>query len=86
MTLAAWKRCVLASVLAVSVAVLPVAVPLEAQQRDTPPTDTRAADTQDEDFPWGLLGLLGLIGLAGLKRRPVEHRLKEESVSAYNRR
>jgi len=86
MTRAAWKKCVLASVLAVSVAVLPVAVPLEAQQRNTPPTDTRAADTQDEDFPWGLLGLLGLIGLAGLKRRPVERRLNDESVSAYNRR
>ena len=29
-----------------------------------PATDTAAvADTEDRDFPWGLLGLLGLLGL-----------------------
>ena len=25
--------------------------------------------TDDNDFPWGLLGLFGLLGLAGLRRR-----------------
>jgi MYXO-CTERM domain-containing protein len=61
-------------VLAVSVTVLPIAAPLEAQQPGTPRPETRAVDTDDNDFPWGLLGLLGLLGLAGLRRHPVVDR------------
>lgn len=70
MTLGTWQRFVMASVLTVSVMVLPRAAPLDAQQPGAPPTETRHVDTDDTDFPWGLLGLLGLIGLAGLKKRP----------------
>jgi MYXO-CTERM domain-containing protein len=67
---AAWKKVVMAGVLSVSVAVLPLVPPLDAQQPGTPPmTDRRPVDT-DDDFPWGLLGLLGLLGLTGLRRRP----------------
>jgi MYXO-CTERM domain-containing protein len=72
MKVGTWKKFVQAGVLAVSLAVLPIATPIGAQQRDTaPPMETRSVDTQDENtFPWGLLGLLGLLGLTGLKRRP----------------
>jgi hypothetical protein len=68
MTRAIWRRFVLASLLAVSVAVLPIAAPIAAQQLSTlPPERTRAVD-------WHLLGLLGLLGLAGLSKRPGEYR------------
>ena len=69
MKLAVWKRVVVAGVLGVSMAVLPLGSPLEAQQPGTPTTDRRVVD-RDDDFAWGLLGLLGLLGLAGLRGRP----------------
>jgi MYXO-CTERM domain-containing protein len=55
-------------VLAVSVAVLPMAAPLEAQQPGPVQRDVRATQTDATGLPWGLLGLLGLFGLAGLRR------------------
>ena len=71
MKLTVWKRIVMAGVLSVSMAMLPLISPLDAQQPGTPPTTTerRTVDTEN-DFPWGLLGLLGLLGLVGLRRQP----------------
>ena len=78
---AAWKRVIMAGMLALSIAVLPIAAPLQAQQPGTPRTDTRAVDTDDDDFPWGIFGLLGLIGLAGLRRRPVARPIANDPTS-----
>lgn len=65
------------SLLALSLAILPSALPASAQT--TAPTDTTTTtpgttntvntDNTDDGFDWGWLGLLGLIGLAGLKGR-----------------
>jgi MYXO-CTERM domain-containing protein len=41
------------------------------------------AQTEENDFPWGVLGLLGLSGLAGLRRREEPRRL--ETVDASRR-
>ena len=73
MKLAAWKEVVMAVVLAMSMVILPLAPSIDAQQR-SPITEPRAVDTDDDGFPWSLLGLLGLIGLAGLRRHPVVDR------------
>lgn len=35
--------------------------------------DDRRGESDDDDFPWGLLGLLGLAGLLGLKRKDRDH-------------
>lgn len=83
MKVATWKTWMRAGVLAVSLAILPLTIPTEAQQRDPIPTETRRMDTQNErGFPWGLLGLTGLLGLSGLKRRPpmVERRRVDDPV------
>ena len=67
-----WAR---ASVLALSLVVLPVTAPLSAQTPTPAPTtprvDTRVETRVERDYTglWGLLGLLGLAGLAG-RRRP----------------
>ena len=55
-------------VLAVSVAVLPLVVPLEAQQPGPVQREITKTQTDVTGFPWGLLGLVGLLGLAGLRR------------------
>jgi hypothetical protein len=71
-----------ASVLALSLAVLPSTLSASAQTGapdatgTQTETQTQAVDA-DRDFDWGWLGLLGLIGLAGLAKRP------RESVTAY---
>ena len=80
MSFTVWRRLVMVGVLALSLAVLPLAVPIDAQLRDTRTTDMRAADTDEHDFPWGVLGVLGLLGLAGLKCRPagVERRSADD--------
>jgi hypothetical protein len=61
-----------AGALAMSLAVLPSALPAAAQTTEAPGNapvfETEAAE-EDNDFDWGLLGLLGLLGLAGLKGR-----------------
>ena len=63
-----------ASVIAASLAILPLTVSVQAQTdnnaADTNTQTTGQADTantyDDNNFDWGWLGLLGLAGLAGL--------------------
>lgn len=73
-----------AGALAVSLAILPSALPASAQINadptapgDTVTTGDRVNTTDnnrnDDGFDWGWLGLLGLIGLAGLKGRDRDH-------------
>ncbi|HBY77614.1 MAG TPA: hypothetical protein DEG47_11595 [Cyanobacteria bacterium UBA11148] len=65
-----------AGVLATSLSILPLAVPVHAQ--DTAPRTYVEPDGEvesveaEDDFDWGWLGLLGLAGLAGLagRKRP----------------
>ncbi|XHX81146.1 MAG: WGxxGxxG family protein [Stenomitos frigidus ULC029] len=59
---------------ALSLAVLPLALPASAQTgTDTAPGATSNQQVEsareDDGFDWGWLGLLGLIGLAGLTRK-----------------
>ena len=67
--------CARASVLALSLLVLPITAPLSAQTTTpvptTPRTETRVETRVERDYTglWGLLGLLGLTGLMG-RRRP----------------
>ncbi|WP_009632291.1 WGxxGxxG family protein [Synechocystis sp. PCC 7509] len=78
-----------ASAIGLSLAVLPLSLPVSAQT-ETAPGTTTAPDTTttapidgtnnveqgDRDFDWGWLGLIGLAGLAGLSG-------KKETVTAY---
>ncbi|MBL1177060.1 WGxxGxxG family protein [Pantanalinema sp. GBBB05] len=66
------KKIVGASVIAVSLATLPMAVPAIAQTDTNAPTldTTPLQETKDDNNNWGWLGLLGLIGLANLLRKP----------------
>ena len=61
-----------ASVLALSLLVLPITTPLSAQTPTpapmTPRAETRVETRVERDYT-GLWGLLGLLGLAGLARR-----------------
>jgi len=63
--------CVRASILALSLWVLPITTPLSAQTPTPAPTTPRVETRVERDYTglWGLLGLLGLAGLAG-RRRP----------------
>ncbi|HEY9812010.1 MAG TPA: WGxxGxxG family protein [Candidatus Sericytochromatia bacterium] len=89
-----------ASVLAASVAVVPLNLPASAQSNTgsntTTDTTTTTAPTQgvdntstDDGFDWGWLGLLGLGGLAGLLGRkhqePVAYRDPNEVGSTTYR-
>ncbi|HAG83099.1 MAG TPA: hypothetical protein DCL61_18535 [Cyanobacteria bacterium UBA12227] len=65
-----------AGVIAVSLTVLPLTKPAQAQDNapqtyTQPDGDVEAYETEN-DFDWGWLGLLGLAGLAGLagRKRP----------------
>lgn len=73
-----------ASVLAVSLSVLPSALPAAAQTDAAPGGTTTTAPTataeNDRDFDWGWLGLLGLLGLAGLTKKP-EARYSDPEVA-----
>ena len=63
--------CARASVLALSLLVLPITTPLSAQTTTPTPTTPRVetrVETQVERDYTGLWGLLGLLGLAGLMR------------------
>ncbi len=74
-----------ASAIGLSLAILPLSLPVSAQS-DTAPGTTTAPDTTtttpvqgtdnvntgDRDFDWGWLGLIGLAGLAGLSRKHEE--------------
>jgi len=60
-----------ATLLSLSLAVVPLALPGHAQEAGDTTTTTQ---TQDRDFDWGWLGLLGLIGLAGFAgKRSADH-------------
>lgn len=83
MKLSTLSKTVGASVLALSLAVLPSALPVSAQTNDTSPAPgttegggqmqgTDSAETGDRDFDWGWLGLIGLAGLAGLSGKREE--------------
>ncbi len=69
-----FTKALSASILTLSMALLPLSVPAFAQNTTTgtgdsgnnaTTSDTRT--TNDRDFDWGWLGLLGLFGLAGLR-------------------
>lgn len=73
-----------ASLIAASLAVVPLNLPASAQtQNDATNNGTSTQQTGDvadtnDDFDWGwlgLLGLAGLAGLAGLKRKDNVHRV-----------
>lgn len=74
-----------ASVIAASLAVMPLSLPVSAQNADpNAPTTTQTSpesnaptldttpfqETKNDNNNWGWLGLLGLIGLANLFRQP----------------
>ncbi len=72
-----------ASVLAASIAILPLSLPASAQTNTQPNTTTEDntgltvdttpfQETKNDNNNWGWLGLLGLIGLANLFRKPKE--------------
>ena len=65
-----WRSWLITGVLAMHVAVLPIAAPLEAQQPGPVQREVRETHPRVQSFPWGLIGLLGLLGLAGLRRPP----------------
>ena len=70
MTLATIRHYARASVLALSLTVLPL-TPIALAQTPTPTPETRVetrSDERDNTGLWGLLGLLGLAGLMGLRR------------------
>ncbi|MUL38297.1 WGxxGxxG family protein [Gloeocapsopsis dulcis] len=60
-----------ASIITMSVAVLPLSLPAVATTT-TPDTTTTTTvqETREDNNSWGWLGLLGLVGLAGLFRQP----------------
>jgi MYXO-CTERM domain-containing protein len=63
---------------------VPTAGSIVVAQEQSPPAQTTATDTtqnDDTDFPWGLLGLLGLGGLAGLTRRDPPRRVETVDTS-----
>ncbi|HBL12349.1 MAG TPA: hypothetical protein DD379_13255 [Cyanobacteria bacterium UBA11162] len=77
-----------AGVLATSLSILPLAVPVHAQ--DTAPRTYVEPDGEvesveaEDDFDWGWLGLLGLAGLAGLagkKRHETVHTSYSEPIN-----
>jgi len=72
------RGTVVASVLTVAALSHGVA---EAQAQSDGMNAPVTMQTQEDDFPWGLLGLLGLAGLAGLKRR--EGRMHEGTHTAH---
>ncbi len=72
-----------ASLLAASIAILPLSLPASAQTNTQPNTTTEDKtsptfdttpfqETKNDNNNWGWLGLLGLIGLANLFRKPKE--------------
>lgn len=80
------SKVVGASVLAASLAILPLSLPASAQTNSEPgsPTvdTTPLQETEDDNNNWGWLGLLGLIGLANLFRKPEEPVRYSESDAA----
>lgn len=79
----AFSKIVGASILAASVTLLPLTLPVSAQTDTQPSTTTEDKtsptfdttpfqETKNDNNNWGWLGLLGLIGLANLFRKPKE--------------
>ncbi len=70
------SKVVGASVLSLSLAILPLSLPASAQtstESNQPTIDTTPfQETRDDNNNWGWLGLIGLIGLANLFRKPKE--------------
>jgi hypothetical protein len=69
-----FTKAVSAGVLTLSMGILPLTLPAQAQTTTQPRTDTAPRtttyDREDRnDFNWGWLGLIGLLGLAGLAGR-----------------
>ncbi|OCQ94778.1 hypothetical protein BCD64_20325 [Nostoc sp. MBR 210] len=64
-------KAVSAGVLTLGMAIMPLTVPVQAQDNTTTTTGDapRTTTYARNDFDWGWLGLLGLIGLAGLAGR-----------------
>ncbi len=64
------SKTICASAFAVSVAALPLSLPVSAQTNPVDTDTNRTVTVQEDDgFDWGWLGLLGLLGLAGLGGR-----------------
>lgn len=64
-----FSKAIGAGILGLSMAILPLTLPVKAQVTDSPRTDTAPRTTTQSDrndFDWGWLGLIGLLGLAGL--------------------
>jgi hypothetical protein len=68
-----WHKVVGTAVFSLSMAILPLTLPVNAQVTTTPGADvapgTRTTYYARDDFDWGWLGLIGLFGLAGLTGR-----------------
>jgi MYXO-CTERM domain-containing protein len=80
-----------ASVIGLSLAVMPLTLPPASAQTNNTDTGTTTGNTTtdtttyrgDNDFDWGWLGLLGLLGLAGLagKRREEPARYRDPNAT-----
>ncbi|MBE9208397.1 hypothetical protein IQ244_18045 [Nostoc sp. LEGE 06077] len=63
-------KAVSAGVLTLGMAIVPLTLPVQAQDNTTTTGDAPRTTTSDRnDFDWGWLGLLGLLGLGGLAGR-----------------
>lgn len=87
------SKLVGASILSLSLGILPSALPASAQNNDpgttidnntNAPGERVAGEAGDRDFDWGWLGLLGLLGLAGLKGGSKHKNSAQYSTSAPN--
>ncbi|MEA5618934.1 WGxxGxxG family protein [Cronbergia sp. UHCC 0137] len=81
------SKTVGAGVLTLTMGILPLALPVQAQvtepRIDNVPRTTVYDRYERNDFDWGWLGLLGLIGLAGLagkKREDEPTRYRDPST------
>lgn len=94
MKISNFSKFVGASVIAASLAILPLTASAQGQTNNTAPdtynrtTTVDTADTYDDNnSDWGWLGLLGLAGLAGLlpkKRQETVYRSDHNSYSRDN--
>lgn len=81
-----------ASLLALSLAILPSTLPASAQNNSDPNRTvidtTPFQETKDDNNNWGWLGLIGLIGLANLFRKdePEVHHHDHDAVGGTSTR
>lgn len=95
-----FSKIVGAGVLTLSMAILPLTLPVSAQESpgtgttETAPSTTgdnmqsqgtESVETGDRDFDWGWLGLIGLAGLAGLARKREEPTRYRDPADPANR-